>query len=67
MEDFNCFVLNSIADGNDSGVSPQGRSRARMKFGDELEGAGDKSQRLDAMLAWIRETKVRLTINGRSN
>ena len=31
----------------------------KMKF-DTEEGTGDKSQRLDAMLAWIRETKVRM-------
>lgn len=50
-----------IADSNDSGASPQGRTRVKMKF-DVEEGTGDKSQGLDAMLAWIRETKVRIRI-----
>ena len=50
------FVL--FADSSDSGVPPQGRAPVKMKFGTE-EGSGDKSQRLDAMLAWIRVTKVR--------
>lgn len=50
-----------IADSNDSGASPQGRTRVKMKF-DVEEGTGDKSQGLDAMLVWIRETKVRIRI-----
>lgn len=33
-----------------------------MKFA-ALDGAGDKTQRLDAMLTWIRETKVRSKTN----
>ena len=51
------FFFKKIADTNESGVSPQGRTRVKMKFGAE-EGTGDKSQRLEAMLIWIRETKV---------
>lgn len=43
-------------DGSDNTTSTQGCMRVRMKFA-ELDGSGDKSQRLDAMLAWIRETK----------
>ena len=54
---FVTFVF--FADSNDSGASPQGRTRVKMQFGTE-EGTGDKSHRLDAMLAWIRETKVRM-------
>lgn len=53
-----------IADSNDSGASPQGRTWVKMKF-DVEEGTGDKSQGLDAMLAWIRETKVRIRIRIR--
>lgn len=52
---FLTFVF--FVDSNDSGASPQGRSRVKMKFDMEV-GTGDKSHRLDAMLAWIRETKV---------
>ena len=57
------FITNSLlfflfADSSDIGISPQGRTRVKMEFGTE-EGTGNKSQRLDAMLAWIRETKVR--------
>ena len=58
------IVTSVTADSNDSGASPQGRTRVKMKFGVE-EGTGDKSQRLDAMLAWIRETKVRIRVNKR--
>jgi len=54
---FVTFVF--FADSNDSGASPQGRTQVKMMF-DTEEGTGDKSHRLDAMLAWIKETKVRM-------
>ena len=54
----NLLLFFLFADSSDSGISPQGRTQVKMKFGTE-EGTGNKSQRLDAMLAWIRETKVR--------
>lgn len=60
----NCVTSNTVnvfrsqtADTSDSGIpngaSPQGRNQ--MKFSAET---GDEARRLDAMLDWIRETRV---------
>lgn len=50
-------LLSQITDTGDSGIangtSPQGRNQLKFSMED-----GDESRRLDAMLAWIRETWV---------
>ena len=58
---FLLFVAGSVDSGISPGSSPHGKKLSKLQFNVEGRTFADKHNLIDAMLDWIRETKVHNT------